>query len=246
MSSAPRKIVNIGLVGCGEVAQVIHIPTLLFMRDWFRITYLCDVSAAALEHCSQGLPNKHKTTRNPEDLCASDEVDVVLVANSDEYHAAHAVLALQHDKHVLVEKPLALTKRDVQAVIDAEEKSKGSVMVGYMRRFASPFEDAVKEIGGIDKILYARVRGTIPTVVQSSDSLIDQISSARTPHLSAKAVLFRRSSRILPQKTRRIKKSEPRKWSGQRSKLKLEESLSRRRTPPCGGCSVALVRTTCL
>jgi predicted dehydrogenase len=165
MSSAQRKIVNVGLIGCGEVAQVIHIPTLMFMRDWFRITYLCDVSTAALEHCSQILPNKHEATQNPEILCASNEVDVVLVANSDEYHAAHAVLALQHDKHVLVEKPLALTKRDVNAIIDAEKKSKGSVMVGYMRRFASPFEDAVKEIGGLDKILYARVRGTVPTAV---------------------------------------------------------------------------------
>ncbi|KAL1606714.1 hypothetical protein SLS60_004121 [Paraconiothyrium brasiliense] len=161
MSLEQRKIVNVGLIGCGEIAQVVHIPTLLFMREYFRITYLCDVSSAALEHCSHGISNKHQSTRNVEELCASNEVDVVLVANSDEYHAAHAVLALQHDKHVLVEKPLALTKRDALAVIDAEKKSKGSVMVGYMRRYAAPFEDAVKEIGGLDKILYARVRDII-------------------------------------------------------------------------------------
>ncbi|KAJ4297627.1 hypothetical protein N0V90_005520 [Kalmusia sp. IMI 367209] len=161
MSTKQSKIVNVGLIGCGEIAQVVHIPTLLFMRDWFRITYLCDVSSAALEHCSKGIPNEHRTTPDPALLCASEEVDVVLVANSDEYHAAHAVLALKHDKHVLVEKPLALTKRDVLAVIEAEKSSKGSVMVGYMRRYAAPFEDAVKEIGGLDKILYARVRDII-------------------------------------------------------------------------------------
>ncbi|KAJ4356256.1 uncharacterized protein N0V89_004287 [Didymosphaeria variabile] len=161
MSLEKRKIVNVGLIGCGEIAQVVHIPTLLFMREYFRITYLCDVSPAALEHCSRSIPNKHQATRNVEELCASNEVDVVLVANSDEYHAAHAVVALRHDKHVLVEKPLALTKRDAEAVADAEKKSKGSVMVGYMRRYAAPFEDAVKEIGGLDKILYARVRDII-------------------------------------------------------------------------------------
>ncbi|OAG07037.1 NAD(P)-binding protein [Paraphaeosphaeria sporulosa] len=161
MSSSQKKIVNIGLIGCGEVAQVIHIPTLLFMRDSFRITYLCDVSASALQHCSQSLPNKHQTTQNPGELCAAEDVDVVLVANSDEYHADHAILALQHDKYVLVEKPLALTKRDVESIIEAEKTSKGSVMVGYMWRYAAPFEDAVKEIGGIDKILYVRVRDII-------------------------------------------------------------------------------------
>lgn len=94
-------------------------------------------------------------------LCASADVDVVLVVNSDEYHAAHAILALQHDKHVLVEKPLALTKRDMIAIEEAERQSKGQLMVGYMRRYAAPFEDAVREIGGMDKILYARVRDII-------------------------------------------------------------------------------------
>ncbi|KAF4974101.1 hypothetical protein FZEAL_8974 [Fusarium zealandicum] len=156
------RILNVGLIGCGEVAQVVHIPTLSYMSSWFRITYLCDVSAAALEHCAAKIPNHvPKVTQNPAELCASHDVDVVLVVSSDEYHATHAVLALQHNKHVLVEKPLALTKRDIQAIVDAERSSSGKAMVAYMRRYAAVFEDAVQEIGGLDKILYARVRDII-------------------------------------------------------------------------------------
>lgn len=156
----PRKLVNVGLIGCGEIAQVIHIPTLLFMSSWFRITYLCDVSPAALAHCKTKIPNSSvKTTQDSAELCASDDVDVVMVINSDEYHVSHALIALQNDKHVLVEKPLALTKRDIHTVIEAEGKSKGKIMVGYMRRYAAPLEEAIEEIGGMDKILYARVRG---------------------------------------------------------------------------------------
>ena len=158
-SGEQRKILNIGLIGCGEVAQVVHIPTFLFMRSYFRITYLCDVSAAALRHAAGKIPNSSQITRDPAELCASDAVDAVVVANSDEYHAAHAILALQHNKHVLVEKPVALNKRDALAIEDAERHSKGKVMVGYMRRYAAPFEDVIREIGGLDKILYARVRG---------------------------------------------------------------------------------------
>jgi predicted dehydrogenase len=167
-----RKILNVGIIGCGEVAQVIHIPTLTFMHRWFRITYLCDVSPGALKHCAAILHNVPKTTRDPQELCASQDVDVVMVINSDEYHAAHAIIALQHDKHVLVEKPLALTKRDIYSIIDAEKKSKGKLMVGYMRRYAAPFEDAVQEIGGMDKILYARVRG--PSQTHASDTKTDR------------------------------------------------------------------------
>lgn len=155
-----QRILNVGLIGCGEVAQVIHIPTLLYMSDWFKITYLCDVSPSALAHCKAKVPNPDvRTTQDAEELCAASSVDVVLVINSDEYHVPHALLALKHDKDVLVEKPLALTKRDILEAIEAEKKSKGRLMVGYMRRYAPAFEEAVKEIGGMDKILYARVRG---------------------------------------------------------------------------------------
>jgi predicted dehydrogenase len=159
--STPCKILNIGLIGCGEVAQVIHIPTLSFMSAWFRVTYLCDVSPGALSHCASMLHGTAQTTRDPAELCSSPDVDAVLVASSDEYHAEHAILALQNEKNVLIEKPMAMCRRDAERIVDAETKSKGRVMVGYMRRYAAPFEDAVKEIGGLDKILYARVRDII-------------------------------------------------------------------------------------
>lgn len=159
---APR-ILRVGIIGCGEITQVAHIPTLGFLSDFYHITYLCDVSEASLQHCKHkvigGIP---RTTRDPNELCASPEVDVVMVANSDEYHAVHTVLGLKHDKFVFVEKPMAGTRRDAELILEAEKKSVGKVFVGYMRRYATAFLDAVKEIGGLDKILYARVRGKFP------------------------------------------------------------------------------------
>jgi predicted dehydrogenase len=158
-ASNPNRIVNVGIIGCGEISQVVHIPTLSFMNSWFRITYLCDISASALQHCASKLDSAVKTTEDASELCSSDQVDAVIIANANEYHISHAILALQNNKHVLVEKPLALTMRDALAVEAAEKASHGKVMVGYMRRYAAPFKDAVREIGGMDKILYARVRG---------------------------------------------------------------------------------------
>ena len=159
----PQRIVGVGIIGCGEISQVVHIPTLGFLSTLFRITYLCDVSAEALKHSQQKTigTSPPQTTRDPEELCSSPEVDVVFVVNSDEYHAVHAILALKHDKHVFVEKPMALNSRDARAIIEAERTSKGKLMVGYMRRYAPAFVDAVKEVGGMDKILYARVRDII-------------------------------------------------------------------------------------
>lgn len=155
------RIVRVGLIGCGEVAQVIHIPTLGFLSAYFRITYLCDVSKQALAHCKTRVfgGTLPRLTTDPTEVCSSPDVDVVFVVNSDEYHADHAILALNNDKHVFVEKPLALNLRDIGRLKEAEAASKGKVMVGYMRRYAAAFVDAIDEIGGLDKILYARVRG---------------------------------------------------------------------------------------
>ena len=157
------KIVNVGLIGCGLVAQIVHIPTLNFMSDFFRITYLCDVSQQSLEHCQQ-IVNRFSTpkiTKSAEELCGSPDVDVVFILNSTEFHVLHAVMALQYDKIAFVEKPMALNERDLKLIVDAEKASKGTVMVGYMRRYATAFVDAVKEIGGMDQIRYATVRDII-------------------------------------------------------------------------------------
>jgi hypothetical protein len=99
-----------------------------------------------------------KTTTDPQHLAASPDVDVVFVVSSTESHTPHVLLGLKCNKHVLVEKPMCLTYQDADLIIDAEKNSEGKVFVGYMRRYATAFQDALKEIEH-DKILYARVRG---------------------------------------------------------------------------------------
>ena len=195
MSTSP--VLRVGLIGCGELAQVVHIPTLSFLSDCFRITYLCDVSKQALSHCeSKVLRGRPEITSDPRKLCASSNVDVVFVISSDEYHAEHAILALEHDKYVFAEKPLALNVRDIESIIYAEKNSKGKLMVGYMRRYAAAFLDGIKEIGGLDKILYARVRdiigpnsyfvgqsGTFPKAFTDSDPMPSEDKAKRAQEM---------------------------------------------------------------
>ncbi|KAL4751967.1 hypothetical protein BDW72DRAFT_202696 [Aspergillus terricola var. indicus] len=156
------KIVRVGLIGCGEIAQVSHIPTLNFLTDYFQITYLCDISTNALEHFRRKVViASPRISKSAEELCSSSEVDAVLVCNATAYHTEHALLALKNDKWVLVEKPLTSSYGDIERLQAAEKASKGRLMVGYMRRYAPGFLDAIAEIGGITQILYARVRDII-------------------------------------------------------------------------------------
>jgi predicted dehydrogenase len=139
-----------------------HISLLNNLSSYFQTTYLCDVSAQALAHYSRKVAGgPPRTTSSSDELISSPEVDVVLICNANAFHSSHAVLALEANKYVLCEKPLALNYRDIDAIIAAEEKSKGRVFVAYQRRYAEAFLDAVKEVGGMDKIQYARVRDII-------------------------------------------------------------------------------------
>ncbi|KAJ2902732.1 uncharacterized protein MKZ38_000158 [Zalerion maritima] len=157
-----KRILRVGIIGCGEIVQVAHIPTINLLSHRFRTTYLCDISKQSLDHCSRmvlgGMP---ATTTDASELCSSPDVDLVIVANADAYHVDHGIIALKNDKYCMVEKPVATCFRDLERLIEAEKTSKGKVFVGTMRRFATAFLDAVQEVGGMSKIQYARVRDII-------------------------------------------------------------------------------------
>ena len=146
------------------VTQVVHIPTLNFLSHLFQVTYLYDISEDATRHSQLKVAgtSKPRITQIIEDLSTSPEVDLVLIASNEAYHAAHATLGLKSGKYVFIEKPIALTLQDTDFVINADKAAGGAkVFIGYMRRYAAAFNDAVKEVGSIGQIRYARVRDII-------------------------------------------------------------------------------------
>ena len=73
-----------------------------------------------------------------EALCRSPDLDVVYVATPHQFHAEHACLAAQHGKHVVVEKPMALSLEDCRRMIDAARKAGVQLVVGHSHSFDLP------------------------------------------------------------------------------------------------------------
>lgn len=90
-----------------------------------------------------------------EDLTAAADVDVVYVATPHERHAAHACLAASRGKHVLVEKPMALSLEECEAMIAAARKTGVQLIVGHSHSFDAPVLHARKLIGSGE---FGRVR----------------------------------------------------------------------------------------
>src|SRR3954451_9306745 len=70
-----------------------------------------------------------------EELCASPEVDAVYIATPHEYHPQHVANAARHGKHVIVEKPMALTLEDCDTMINAAEAAGVHLIVGHTASF---------------------------------------------------------------------------------------------------------------
>ncbi|WP_419875409.1 Gfo/Idh/MocA family oxidoreductase [Candidatus Pristimantibacillus sp. PTI5] len=154
------KPLHVGIVGTGEIAQVVHLPLLAAMSDKYKIAALCDVS----QHSLQFNGEKYNVTNlytDVKEMVKQEDLNVIFILNSDEYHAEAAIEAANAGKHVLIEKPMALTLSDADAIIEAEARNDVKIMVGYMRRYAPALEAAVKEIGGLDSINYVRVRAIV-------------------------------------------------------------------------------------
>lgn len=191
------KVLRVGIIGSGDVAQIVHLPTFLFLSSLYKVITICDVSQKTASFCATkfGVPG---ATTNPADIFDDASIDVVVVLTSDEYHAPYTIAALRAGKHVMVEKPITLSLQSAQEIIEAEASAPNGarVFVGYMRRYAPSLQAFKREVASIGSIKYARVRDIIgPNVYfigQSGaepqkyhDDIPDEASQDRLARLSA-------------------------------------------------------------
>ena len=136
--------IRVGIVGCGEVSQVMHIPALRQLRDEFVITALCDTQEAVLAGVAAQVNAPLEASTDYRELVASPAVDAVLVANPNIFHADVALAAMAHGKDVLIEKPMCMTLAEADALRDAVRRSGRVAQVGYMRRYAAALQEAAE------------------------------------------------------------------------------------------------------
>jgi predicted dehydrogenase len=152
--------VKVGVIGLGEVAQITHLPILRSLSQQFEIAALCDISPQLLNVLGEEY-QVHNLYTDAIELTKQNDLDLVMVLNSDEYHTECVLSAIKNNKHVFVEKPVCLNLAEADLIIKARDEANVQVMVGYMRRYAPAFTQAVEEVKKLDKINYVRVRDII-------------------------------------------------------------------------------------
>jgi phthalate 4,5-cis-dihydrodiol dehydrogenase len=125
---------NIGVAGLGR-AFALMAPS--FAADpRVALVAAADPRPGALSQFNREFGGK--AYGNVEDLCADPAVDVVYVATPHHLHAANTTLAARSGKHVLVEKPMALTLGECRAIVEAARAGGVHVVVGHSHSFDAP------------------------------------------------------------------------------------------------------------
>jgi predicted dehydrogenase len=124
---------RVGLVGCGAVSTIYHLPALRRMED-VRVTGVVDVDGAWARKVAKRFAVPFCSS-NYADLCG--RVEAVLIATPNATHSKIATDFLEQGIHVLCEKPLAISSADAEGMIAAANKNGARLMAGQSRRFGS-------------------------------------------------------------------------------------------------------------
>lgn len=123
---------------------MMHLPTLSERPDLFEIAALADVRPPIVEAVSRRYPAKLVTT-DPAEVLAEPSVEAVLLLHSGSHHKG-AVAALERDKHVFVEKPVAFSLEETEHVASVVNRSRRVFMVGYHKRYDPAYRAARDEV----------------------------------------------------------------------------------------------------
>jgi len=147
------KPIKLGVVGCGGIAQIHHLPWLMSLQEEFEVVALCDLSAGLVEHVA-GEFRVPLAVTDCRDLLAAD-VDAVLVCPADPKSDLVATV-LEAGKHALIEKPLCYSLQEADRIIAAIPSDKVAQMA-YMKVFDPAFELAQREVGDVADVTFIQV-----------------------------------------------------------------------------------------
>src|SRR5919108_5102698 len=115
-----RRRLRLGIVGIGVGASEI-LPQMEQMPE-MQLVAAADINPRVLSTFQHRYGAK--TYNSIEKLCADPNVEAVWVSTPNKFHAPHTIMAAEHGKHVVVEKPMAISLAEAEKMIETVEKNK--------------------------------------------------------------------------------------------------------------------------
>ena len=136
-------MINVGILGCGKIAQVRHIPEYAENPD-VKLAAFYNPSRKRAEEQAEKYGGKVYDTA--EELLADRSIDAVSICAANYAHAELSIKAMEAGKHVLCEKPMATTLADCEAMVECAKRTGKFLMIGHNQRLARAHVEAKRLI----------------------------------------------------------------------------------------------------
>jgi predicted dehydrogenase len=126
-------VIHLGLIGCGSLARSAHCVSIAQIPDARFLAY-ADINETAAQAALQEFGGEYATA-DPEKLFSDRRLDAVYICTRHDSHASLAIAAAESGKHILIEKPLALSLEECEAIAEAVRKSGVILMPAFKMRY---------------------------------------------------------------------------------------------------------------
>jgi predicted dehydrogenase len=137
----------LGIIGSGNFTKATVLPILSKLKA--NINYLSSSSGLSGTLLAKKFDVQYSTTNN-DDILNDSEVDAIIITTRHDTHARLCIAALQAGKHVFVEKPLALSHKEIDEIIEVYNQSGKTLTVGFNRRFSPFVQDVKQKLGALN------------------------------------------------------------------------------------------------
>lgn len=134
-----KKMLKMGVISCSGMAEG-HM-TAIEKNPHAQLMAVCDIDLEKARKTAEKF-KVDQVFQDYRELLKMEEIDGVVIVTPDQIHREMALEALRAGKHVLCEKPLALTREDCAAIVKAAEESDRKFMVGQICRYTPGFKKA--------------------------------------------------------------------------------------------------------
>jgi myo-inositol 2-dehydrogenase/D-chiro-inositol 1-dehydrogenase len=159
--TAKSKKIGIGVIGVGVMGRGHALYLSQYVKD-SKVVAIYDANISVANKVAKEVSKKSKflpkVYNELSQIFSDSEVQAVIIASPDHLHARHLEQAINANKHVLCEKPLASTEKDARKVAKLVRQSNSIVGLGFMRRFDQAYQKLKSEIntGKYGKVLQIR------------------------------------------------------------------------------------------
>jgi len=154
---------RIALIGCGRVANVSHSKAIIENSEIIDCVALCDLEEEKAEKLADKMEKaglkRPEVYKNYRGLLSRNDIDAVVIATESGKHYQISVDSMNSGKHVIVEKPMALSTKEMDEMITLSENRKLKLAVCFQNRFNPPIQELRKKIekNAFGKLFYGHI-----------------------------------------------------------------------------------------